>query len=131
MQKSADGREAILKAVETAPDIAVLDSYLPPVDGVEVTRQIRAQLPKSEMLILTMYDNETLIREAVKAGARGYVFKSDTNDAVISAIQSVSVHKPFFTAQMSEDAEASVFWQTQKVRVNTHKPRTQCRPTHC
>ena len=58
--EAADGKEAILKAIETKPDIAVVDYALPLVNGAEVTRQIRARLPKTEVLIFTMHDNETL-----------------------------------------------------------------------
>ena len=129
--EAADGREAMLTAIETKPDIAVLDIYLPLLDGIEVTRQLRAQLPKTEILILTMHNSETLIREAVRAGARGYIFKSDTNGALTAAIQSLMTHKPFFTAQMSEDLKRSVFVKPRKSGVNTHKPRTQCGPTDC
>jgi DNA-binding NarL/FixJ family response regulator len=60
--EAPDGKEAILKAIETKPDIAVLDYALPLVNGIEVTRQIRARLPNTEILIFTMHDNETLVR---------------------------------------------------------------------
>src|SRR4029077_5156560 len=75
--EAADGKEAILKAIETTPDIAVIDYSLPLINGIEVTRQIRARLPKTEVLIFTMHDNETLIQDVMKAGARGYLLKSD------------------------------------------------------
>ena len=56
--------------METKPDVAVIDYSMPLVNGLEVTRQIRASLPKTEVLILTMHDNESLIEELLKAGAR-------------------------------------------------------------
>ena len=77
--EAADGKEAIFKAIETKPDIAVVDYSLPLINGIEVTRQIRARLPKTEVLIFTMHDNETVIEELVKAGARGYLLKSDAD----------------------------------------------------
>ena len=64
--EAANGKEAILKAIETKPDIAIVAYALPLVNGVEVTRQIRARLPKTEVLIFTMHDNETLIYELLK-----------------------------------------------------------------
>ena len=100
--EAADGKEAILKAIETKPDVAVLDYSLPLVNGVEVTRQIRARLPRTEVLIFTMHDNETLIEELLKAGARGYLLKSDARRHLIAAIEALAVHKPFFTARVSE-----------------------------
>jgi DNA-binding NarL/FixJ family response regulator len=100
--EASDGKDAILKAVQTKPDVAVLDYSLPLVNGLEVTRQIRARLPKTEVLIFTMHDNETLIQELLKAGARGYLLKSDARRHLIGAIESLSLHKPFFTAKVSE-----------------------------
>ena len=71
--EARDGKDAINKATETKPDVAVLDYAMPLINGVEATRQIRARLPKTEVLIFTMHDNETLIQELFSAGARGYV----------------------------------------------------------
>ena len=59
--EAADGKEAILKAIETKPDVAVLDYSLPLVNGIEATRQIRTRLPRTEVLVFTMHDNETVI----------------------------------------------------------------------
>ena len=88
--EAADGREAILNAIETKPDVAVLDYSMPLVNGVEVTRQIRARLPKTEVLIFTMHDNEGLIEELLKAGARGYLLKSDAKRYLIEAIEALA-----------------------------------------
>ena len=100
--EAADGNEAVHKAIETTPDIAVIDYSLPLINGIEVTRQIRAQLPKTEVLIFTMHDNESLIQDVMKVGARGYLLKSDAGRDLISAIAALAIHKPFFTAKVSE-----------------------------
>jgi DNA-binding NarL/FixJ family response regulator len=100
--EAGDGKEAIQKALETKPDVAVIDYSLPLVNGVEATRQIRAALPRTEILIFTMHDNETLIEELIKAGARGYLLKTDAQRYLIGAIEALAVHKPFFTAKVSE-----------------------------
>jgi DNA-binding NarL/FixJ family response regulator len=99
---AGDGREAIQKAAETKPDIAIIDYSLPLLNGIEVTRQIRARLPRTEVLIFTMLDNETLIEELLKAGARGYLLKSDANRHLISAIEALASHKPYFTSKVSD-----------------------------
>jgi DNA-binding NarL/FixJ family response regulator len=99
---AADGKQAILQAIELKPDVAVLDYSLPLVNGIEVTRQIRTRLPKTEVLIFTMHDNEMLIEELLKAGARGYVLKSEAKRHLIDAIESLASHKPFFTPHLSE-----------------------------
>ena len=83
--EAADGKEAILKAIETKPDVAVLDYSLPLVNGIEATRQIRTRLPRTEVLIFTMHDNEKVIEELVKAGARGYLLKSDARRDLMAA----------------------------------------------
>ena len=100
--EAADGKDAISKATETKPDIAVLDYSLPRINGMEATRQIRARLPKTEVLIFTMHDSEALIQELLKAGARGYLLKTDATRYLIAAIESLALHRPFFTAKVSE-----------------------------
>src|SRR5262245_51145664 len=100
--EATNGREAIAKAIETTPDVAVVDYSLPTVNGLEVTRQVRARIPKTEVLIFTMYDHEVVMQEAVKAGARGYLLKSDAKEHLIDAVRSLALHRPFFTAGISE-----------------------------
>jgi DNA-binding NarL/FixJ family response regulator len=100
--EAGDGKDAITKAIETKPDVAVLDYSLPLVNGIEVARQIRARLPTTEILIFTMHDNEHLVQEALRAGARGYLLKSDAKHYLVEAIRSLAIHKPFFTSKVSE-----------------------------
>ena len=100
--EAGDGKEAVQKALETKPDVAVIDYSLPLINGVEVTRQIRSVHPHTEVLIFTMHDNETLIEELLKAGARGYLVKTDAQRHLIGAIEALAAHKPFFTGKVSE-----------------------------
>ena len=100
--EAADGKEAIAKAIATNPDIAIVDYSLPLIDGIEATRQIRQCVPGVEVLIFTMHANENLLRDMVKAGARGYVLKSDAGEHLISAVRSLADHKPYFTNQVCE-----------------------------
>jgi DNA-binding NarL/FixJ family response regulator len=96
------GREAIDQVLATHPDVVVLDFALPLVNGVEVTRQIRSRLPGVEVLIFTMHDTESLVRDALEAGARGFLLKSDAKQLLISAVESLAAHRPFFTSKVSE-----------------------------
>jgi DNA-binding NarL/FixJ family response regulator len=100
--EASNGREAVKLALKLTPDVVVLDLSMPELNGLEATRQIRRDLPRTEVLIFTMHETEQLIREVLSAGARGYVLKSDAGRHLISAVEALSHHKPFFTAKVSE-----------------------------
>ncbi len=121
--EAADGKEAISKALETKPDIVILDYSLPMVNGIEATRQIRLRLPKSEVLIFTMHESDTLIRDVLRAGARGYLLKSDAKRFLISAVESVAAHKPFFTSRVSEALLGSFLTSAKAVGPLTSRER--------
>src|SRR5262249_61864451 len=69
--------------------------------GVEVTRQIRARLENTEVLIFTVHDNELLIEQLLNVGARGYLLKSDANKNIIEAVETLQSHQPYFTDRVS------------------------------
>ena len=100
--EARDGREAVRLAAELKPDVVVLDLSMPELNGLEATRQIRHELPQTEVLIFTMHETEQLIREVLAAGARGYVLKSDAGLQLNQAVEALSQHKPFFTAKVSQ-----------------------------
>ena len=99
--EAGDGQEAISKALETEPDVILLEYLLPLINGLEVVRKILAQRPDTEFLIFTLHDNQVLIEEALKAGVRGYLLKSDPSRDLIAAIAALTVHQPFFTNKVS------------------------------
>jgi DNA-binding NarL/FixJ family response regulator len=100
--EAEDGRRAVELVAETRPDVAILDYQLPSLNGVDATREIRAVRPQTEVLIFTMHESELLLREALEAGARGYLLKSDARKFLIAAVEALSQHKPFFTGRVSE-----------------------------
>jgi DNA-binding NarL/FixJ family response regulator len=100
--EAEDGRKAVELVAETRPDVAILDYQLPFLNGVDATREIRMIRPQTEVLIFTMHESELLLREALEAGARGYLLKSDARKFLIAAVESLSQHKPFFTGRVSE-----------------------------
>lgn len=99
--EAADGKDAVAQASATKPDLAIVAYSLPRLNGIEVTRQIRRCVPGVEVLILTMHDNESLVRDLMMAGARGYVRKSDPEQSLIAAIKSLASHRPYFTDRAS------------------------------
>jgi DNA-binding NarL/FixJ family response regulator len=100
--EAANGREALALALKLKPDIAVLDLTMPELNGLETTREIRRQLPETEVLIFTMHESDNLIREVLSAGARGYVLKTGAGRQLSSAIEELAQHRPYFTPKVSE-----------------------------
>ena len=94
--EAADGEEAVRKALATVPDVAVIDYSMPKLNGAEVARRIRRRLPNTEVLVFTMYESEALIAKVLRAGARGYLLKSDASGHLIAAVEALAAHKPFF-----------------------------------
>jgi DNA-binding NarL/FixJ family response regulator len=102
--EAANGREAVEKAGQLKPDVAVLDIGMPLLNGVEATRQIRKLSPKTEILILTMHDSELLVQEVLGAGAHGYILKDDADRNLIAAVDALRRHKPYLSSRVSEAA---------------------------
>jgi DNA-binding NarL/FixJ family response regulator len=100
--EAADGKEAVAQVLKTAPDVAIIDYSLPRLNGVEVTRQIRQRSPGTEVIIFTIHVNNNLIRDLLKAGALGYLLKSDAKRLLLTAVETVAQHQPFFTAMVSD-----------------------------
>jgi len=102
--EASNGREAVEKTAKLKPHVAVIDIAMPLLNGVEATRQIRKLSPNTEVLILTMHDSETLVREVMEAGALGYVLKDDADRDLISAVDSLQRHQPYLSSRASETA---------------------------
>jgi DNA-binding NarL/FixJ family response regulator len=100
--EAATGREALDAVKRLHPEIVVMDLILPELNGLEATRQIVRESPHTEVLVLTMHHSEELARQVLKAGARGYVLKSDADQNLIAAIDALRQHKPFFTSGVTE-----------------------------
>jgi DNA-binding NarL/FixJ family response regulator len=100
--EAATGREGVDLAGRLRPDVVVMDLSLPELNGLDATRQILKASPSSEIVVLTMHHSEELARNVLQAGARGYVLKSDADQNLIAAIESVRQHKPFLTSTVTE-----------------------------
>jgi len=97
-----NGRKAVSLILQTAPDLVILALDLPELNGIEVASQIKQALPSTELLFYTHHDEEYLIAEALRTGARGYVLKSDNEDKLIEAIGAMASHLPFFSAKAAQ-----------------------------
>src|SRR5437879_13863734 len=86
--EAANGHEAVEKAGQLKPDVAVLDIGMPLLNGVEATRQIRKLSPHTEGLILTMRDSEVVVQAGLEAGATGYIVKDDSDSNLVAGVDS-------------------------------------------
>jgi DNA-binding NarL/FixJ family response regulator len=98
--EARDGQEAVDKATELKPEVAILDIGMPRLNGLDAARRIKKAVPQIKVLILTMHDSEHLAWEVLKAGARGYVTKSDTARDLVLAIEALRRDKTFFTPRV-------------------------------
>jgi two-component system, NarL family, response regulator NreC len=87
--EAADGEEAVRKAVESRPDVVLMDLTMPGGGGVRVIERLRQECPSSRVLVLTMHDVPAYLRSALAAGAVGYVVKSAADSELLSAIRAV------------------------------------------
>jgi DNA-binding NarL/FixJ family response regulator len=88
--EAAGGVEAIEQVMATEPDVLLLDLSMPDLDGIAVTKRLIADYPELRILILTIHDEEGLVREAIKAGASGYILKHVAESELVSAIGTVT-----------------------------------------
>jgi DNA-binding NarL/FixJ family response regulator len=94
--EAADGIEAVEKAGVLDPDVVVLDVTMPRMNGIEACRAMKQQKSGGrEVLFVTQHDSPQMMREALAAGARGYVVKSDLARDLIEAVEAASQHKDF------------------------------------
>ena len=89
------GREAVEKAAQLSPDVVVMDVTMPELNGIEATRAIVTRAPATGVVILSMHSSAKVIRQALLAGARGYVLKESAGDEVVRAVQAVAAGRPF------------------------------------
>lgn len=87
--QAADGIEAVALALATGPDVVVMDLQMPRASGVVATREITARLPATRVVVLTTYDDDALVFEAIRAGAQAYLLKDASEADVLETIRSV------------------------------------------
>jgi len=100
--EAADGRQAVALVNELKPDIVILDISMPLLNGLEATRQILKIRPQTKVLILTMHESDSLIRNILNVGAQGYILKTDVGNDLLAAVESLRRNKTFFTSHVSQ-----------------------------
>ncbi|QRM29104.1 response regulator transcription factor [Microvirga sp. VF16] len=97
-----DGQSAVDLAGQHRPDVAILDYALPGLNGLEATRHMRLASPGTEVLIYTMHNNDDVIRDVLRAGARGYLLKTEDDTEVVRAVRALLRKQPYFSPQVAE-----------------------------
>jgi DNA-binding NarL/FixJ family response regulator len=100
--EATDGRDAVEKATRLRPDIVVLDVGMPNLNGLVATRQLTQQDPHCKVILLTITDSDEVIREALAAGARAFVLKSDAARDLVAAVDALQHNRMFFTPRVND-----------------------------
>lgn len=100
--EAADGQNALEIALREKPDVAVLDVSLPVLNGVALTRRLKQECPKINVLLFTMHDDDETVSGGLAAGARGYVLKTDSERYLEAAISALGANRPYFSSFVSE-----------------------------
>ncbi|CAD7844076.1 MAG: BarA-associated response regulator UvrY (GacA SirA) [Olavius algarvensis Delta 4 endosymbiont] len=100
--EAADGKNAILKARDTNPDVAVIDISMPEFDGLEVTARLRDEKPELPVIILTMHEEEQYVVRAIEAGAMGYITKKSAPEKLVNAIRKVLAGQRYLSPEATE-----------------------------
>jgi DNA-binding NarL/FixJ family response regulator len=100
--EASDGREAVRLAKAFQPDVVLIDVAMPLLNGLDAARQIARENPRTGIIVLSMYMDESYILRALDAGARGYLIKDNADDELENAIRSVAAGRPFFSQAIAD-----------------------------
>ena len=99
MRGSCNGKEAVEKAKDFAPDLVILDITMPLLNGLHAARMVRESSPETPILILSVHKNRQLMEEARKIGVRGYVTKAEAGQDLLKAVNAVLHNQTFFPTE--------------------------------
>jgi DNA-binding NarL/FixJ family response regulator len=116
--ESCDGAEAVTMVAEKEPSVVLMDIRMPNMDGVEAIRRIKDKRPATAVIVLTMYDSDAYVIDAVRAGASGYLLKDASRELLLHTIRSVSSGATLIKTNLLSEAISSLV-QSQKVHKET------------
>ena len=123
--EAGDGLEAVRIVKATKPNVLVLDLMIPHLHGLEVTRQLSKDCPRTKIVILSMHADEPYVVEALRSGALGYVLKECTAANLIEAIQSVAIGKRYLSPALAERALAAFFQNPSEPGLDPYETLTE------
>jgi DNA-binding NarL/FixJ family response regulator len=100
--EAADGAEAVRLAAKLKPDVVLMDLRMPNLDGIEATRQIIAADPTVKVIVLTSFDTDNLVLQALQVGASGFAIKDSEPEAIIRAIEAVMAGQRVMASQVAQ-----------------------------
>jgi two-component system response regulator NreC len=100
--EAGNGREAVALAAELKPDVVVMDVAMPELNGIEATRRITAESPRTRVLALSMYKDSVYVREILRAGARGFLLKDAIDRDLLAAVRAVAGGEGYLSPAVSE-----------------------------
>ncbi len=100
--EAANGDQAVKVCVEQKPDVVLMDLQMPALNGIEATKQVRAKCPGTSVLVLTMYDDDAVVFEAVASGASGYLLKGSDGVDIVAAIRAAAAGQGVFGAVLAQ-----------------------------
>jgi DNA-binding NarL/FixJ family response regulator len=106
--EACDGAEAVAMVEEKEPNVVLMDIRMPNMDGVQATRRIKQQSPSTAVLVLTMYDTDAYVVDAVRAGASGYLLKDATREMVVDTIRAVNSGATLIKTSLLTEAISSL-----------------------
>jgi DNA-binding NarL/FixJ family response regulator len=101
--EACDGREAVERIKQIEPDVAIMDLDMPSLNGLDATRQIAKTALKTKVLLLAPHDADELIPQAIEAGARAYVLKSDPAEDLVFAVEALRHGTSFYTGRAAQE----------------------------
>lgn len=106
--EAQDGREALELAERLNPDVLVMDINMPRLDGIEAAQRIRDMKLKTQVLILSMYSDESLVRKAYRKGVKGYLLKRSVSEDLLQAVHAASKREMYVSADIASRMNVNV-----------------------
>jgi DNA-binding NarL/FixJ family response regulator len=120
-----DGRTLVCESLRLRPDLIILDVAMPLLNGIEAARQIRAAWPEAVLLFLTMHDDPLYLREAIQAGASGYLLKTSANEELVNAVERVLAGERVLAKAVPGEVRASIHTATGRLTRSTGLTKRQ------
>lgn len=119
--EACDGREAVERSKVIKPDVAIMDIDMPLLNGLDATRQITRGSLSTQVLLLAPRDTDQLFPQALEAGARGYLLKSDTADDLVSAVEALRNGRSFFTGRAAREVLQGYLESLEKMKKDARR----------